>query len=214
MCCLLLDPATLWRAAAVVRDGRHVGDGGDFKARGLKRSNCLLATGTRALHENLDLAHTVLHRLARGAFSGLRSRVWRALARAFEAGDAAGAPRNHAAGQIRQRDDRVIEAGLDVRMAHRHVLLLSPACLRLLLAFRHRCCCVPLLLAPDADRALRSAALACIGLGALAARGEVAPMAQPAVRADLLQSLDIQRDLAAQVTLDLVAPIDDLAQAV
>src|SRR3954452_131636 len=151
MCCLLLDPATLWRAAAVVRDGRHVGDGGDFKACGLKRSNCLLATGTRALHENLDLAHTVLHRLARGAFSGLRSRVWRALARALEAGDAAGAPRNHAAGQIRQRDDRVIEAGLDMRMPDRDVLLLPASRLCRALSFRHVLAALPLLLAPDAD---------------------------------------------------------------
>ena len=39
-------------------------------------------------------------------------------------------------------------------------------------------------------------------------------MAQAAIRADLLESLDVERDLAAQVALDLVAPIDDLAQPV
>ena len=39
-------------------------------------------------------------------------------------------------------------------------------------------------------------------------------MAKAAVRADLLEALDVERDLAAQVALDLVAPIDDLAQPV
>ena len=39
-------------------------------------------------------------------------------------------------------------------------------------------------------------------------------MAQAAIRADLLESLDVQRDLAPQVALDLVAAVDDLAQPV
>ena len=53
-----------------------------------------------------------------------------------------------------------------------------------------------------------------IGLGALAADRQVAPVAQAAVRADLDQALDVQGHLAAQVALDLVAPVDDLAQPV
>src|SRR5262245_5463721 len=72
----------------------------------------------------------------------------------------------------------------------------------------------PLLLATHADGLLRTAALASICLRSLAADREVAPVAQPAVRADLDQSLDIQRNFAAQVALDLVAPVDELAQAV
>src|SRR5690349_5647427 len=63
-------------------------------------------------------------------------------------------------------------------------------------------------LAPSADRALRAAPLARVGLGPLAAHRQVPPMAEAAVRADLLESLDVQRDLAAQVALDLEAPID------
>ena len=39
-------------------------------------------------------------------------------------------------------------------------------------------------------------------------------MAQAAVGADLDETLDVQRDLATQVALDLVAPVDQLAQPV
>src|SRR5204863_5133135 len=61
-----LDPAPLRRAATVVWDGGDVGDGGDLEAGSLERPDRLLATGTGALHEDLDLAHAMLH----GALGG------------------------------------------------------------------------------------------------------------------------------------------------
>src|SRR5450755_2425305 len=70
------------------------------------------------------------------------------------------------------------------------------------------------LLATNADRLLRSAPLASIRLRPLAACRQVAPMATPAVRADLDETLDVQGNFAAQVSLDLVAPVDDLAEPV
>ena len=39
-------------------------------------------------------------------------------------------------------------------------------------------------------------------------------MAHPAVRADLDQALDVERDLSPEVALDLVAPVDELAEPV
>ena len=39
-------------------------------------------------------------------------------------------------------------------------------------------------------------------------------MAEAAVRADVLQSLDVGRDLAPEVALDLEPPVDELAEAV
>src|SRR4051794_14290058 len=39
-------------------------------------------------------------------------------------------------------------------------------------------------------------------------------MAQTAVRPDLDESLDVERDLATEIALDLVAPVDQLAEAV
>src|SRR5882762_56365 len=71
-----------------------------------------------------------------------------------------------------------------------------------------------LLLAADADGLLGSASLAGVGLGPLASHRQVAPMAQAAVRADLDESLDVERDLPAQVAFDLVAAVDQLSQAV
>src|SRR4029079_3634540 len=70
------------------------------------------------------------------------------------------------------------------------------------------------LLAPHADRLLRSAPLASVRLGALAADRQVAPVAEAAVGADLDESLDVEGRLAAEVALHLVSAVDQLAQAV
>src|SRR5436190_16112384 len=67
-------------------------------------------------------------------------------------------------------------------------------------------------LLPAADRLLRALARARVRLRALAARRQVAPVPQAAVRADLLQALDRLRALAAQVALDLVVLVDVVAQ--
>src|SRR5206468_9638317 len=64
-----------------------------------------------------------------------------------------------------------------------------------------------------ADGALRPATLAGVRLGALAAHRQVAPVAQSAVRPDLDQALDVHGQLAAEVALDLVAPVDELTKA-
>src|SRR5262245_49060250 len=71
-----------------------------------------------------------------------------------------------------------------------------------------------LLLAAHADGLAGSPSLACIGLGPLAAGRQIAPMAQAPVRTDLLEALDVQRDLTAKVALNLVAAVDDVAQAI
>src|SRR4029079_10981475 len=71
-----------------------------------------------------------------------------------------------------------------------------------------------LLLPPHADRLLRSAPLTGVRLGSLAAHRQVAPVAHPAVRADLDQPLDVERDLAPQIAFHLVAAVDQLAEPV
>src|SRR6187549_2155607 len=73
---------------------------------------------------------------------------------------------------------------------------------------------LPLLLATDADRLLRAAALPRVRLRSLSADRKVSPVAKAPVRADLHQPLDVQADLATEVALDLVLAIDDLAEAV
>src|SRR5436190_23120417 len=108
-----LDSAPLGRAAAVVRDGGDVGDGGDLEAGSLERPDRLLAAGTRTLHVDLDLAHAVLHRTLRRTVSRERGRVRRALARPFEAGNTGRAPADDRAVEVRDRDDGVVERRLD-----------------------------------------------------------------------------------------------------
>src|SRR6188472_893008 len=56
-----------------------------------------------------------------------------------------------------------------------------------------------LLLAPDADGLLGTAPLTGIRLRPLPAHGQVAPVAQAAIRPDLLEALDVERDLSTQV---------------
>src|SRR5829696_4147248 len=56
------DPAALLGAAAVVRLRGHVLDLSDLEARGLQGADGGLATGARALDEDVDLAHAVLLR--------------------------------------------------------------------------------------------------------------------------------------------------------
>src|SRR3954451_301400 len=119
------DATPLGRAASVVGDGCDVGDGGDLETGRLERADGLLATGSRALHVDLDLAHAVLHRAAGGAVGSERGRVRRALPRALEAGHAGRAPRHDVAGLVRDRDDRVVERRHDVDVPLGDVLSLA-----------------------------------------------------------------------------------------
>ena len=59
---------------------------------------------------------------------------------------------------------------------------------------------------------LRALAGTCVGLGALTANRQATAMTQAAVAADLNQTLDVEADLTAQVTLYGVAVLDALTQ--
>src|SRR3989337_4350183 len=112
----------LGRAAAVWRERLDVGDGGDLEPGRLERADRLLAAAAGALHEDLDLAHAVLHRALRGDVRRLRSGVRRALAGALEADQPGAAPADDVAGRVGDRHDRVVERRLDVGVPRRHVL--------------------------------------------------------------------------------------------
>src|SRR3954452_19894398 len=209
------DPAPLRGAAAVVGDGRDVRDRADLEAGSLERSDRLLATGARPLDVHLDLAHPVLHRAPGSAIGGQRRGVRRALPGALEPGHAGRAPAHHGAGEVGDRDDRVVERRLDVDVPLGDVLPFPAALLDRLLALGHVVSIfLALLLPPDADRLLRSAPLTGVGLRSLAAHWQGAPRAPPAVGADLDETLDVEGDLSPEVTLDLVPTIDQLAESV
>src|SRR5204863_4455256 len=120
-----------------VRDRGHVGDGADLDAGGLERADRLLTACAGALDVDLDLADAVLHRLAGGDLGREGRRVWRALARALEAGNAGRAPADHGTKRVGDRDDRVVERRLDMHAPDRDVLLLPAALLDGPFAFGH-----------------------------------------------------------------------------
>src|SRR5206468_5837091 len=58
------------------------------------------------------------------------------------------------------------------------------------------------------DGTPRPLARARVGVRPLAADGQVPPVAEPAVAAEIDQAFDARRDVAAEVALDLVAGVD------
>src|SRR5450755_1586896 len=103
------DPAPLRRAAAIVRNRGDVLNRADLQAGRLQGPDGSLPARAGTLHEDVDFAHAVLHRTARG---GLRSHLGgkrRRLARALEADLAGRRPRDDAAAWVGDRDDGVVE---------------------------------------------------------------------------------------------------------
>src|SRR6516162_9649109 len=78
------DPAPLGRTAAIVRNGGNVLDGTHLETGRLQRPDRGLPAGTRALDEDVDLAHAVLHGTACRGLRGLLRGVRGGLARALE----------------------------------------------------------------------------------------------------------------------------------
>src|SRR5215203_2080662 len=132
-----LDATPLGRAAAVVRDWGDIGDGADFEASCLEGTDRLLAAGAGALDVDLDLAHAVLHRTLGRAIRREGRRVRRALAGALAPGHTGRAPADDRTVEVGDRDDRVVERGLDMNVPLRDVLLLTPTCLDRSLTLRH-----------------------------------------------------------------------------
>src|SRR3954463_12558220 len=117
-----LDAAAFLRAAAVVRDRRHVADRRDADAQRGERTHRRLATWARALDLDVEVLDALLH----GGAAGLLRRDLRGegggLARTLEALAAGRGPRKGVALAVGDRDDRVVEGGVDVADAIRHVL--------------------------------------------------------------------------------------------
>src|SRR6185369_16670593 len=129
------DSAPLRRAAAVVRDRRHVGDAADLEADRIQRAHRRLAARAGTLDAHFDVFHAAFLRCAPGALGGDLRRERGGLARALEAGVARGRPGKHVALAVGDRHDGVVERRMHVGDALGDVLLdlLARACLRGLL---------------------------------------------------------------------------------
>src|SRR3954454_18675002 len=204
------DPPPLPGAASVVRLRGDVADARDLEAGGLEGADRGLPAGAGPLDEDLDLLQAVLDALARRGVGGDLGGEGRGLARAAEAGAARGLPGDDVPLAVGQRDDRVVERGLDVGLTDRDVLADAPA--TALRATRSWHLLLGGLLLPGHLHALRSLAGAGVGLRVLSPHGQAAPVALAAVGADLLQALDALGSLAAQVALDREVAVDALAQ--
>src|SRR5256885_4528460 len=116
------DAPALSGSAAVVRLRGDILDASHLEASGLQRSDRRLAPGPGALHEHLHLLEAVLDPLAGGGVGGHLRRERSRLAAALEPGAAGGLPRNDVPLAVGERDDRVVERSLDVRLPDRDVL--------------------------------------------------------------------------------------------
>src|SRR5690606_17590917 len=145
--------------------------------------------------EDVDLLHAVVLRLARSRLGGELRGVGRRLARALHADRAARGLRDDGAGDVGDRDDRVVEGRLDVGLAHGDVLLVLLARLAdrglgsCHVSLPPRGLAAGLLLA--GDRLLLALAGARVRLGALTAHGQATTVADALVRADLDLATDV-----------------------
>src|SRR6185437_13956533 len=87
-----------------------------------QRSNRRLTPRARTLDEDLDLLAAVLDSLAGFCVGGHLRRERSRLAAALETGAAGGLPRDDVPFAVGERDDRVVEGSLDVRLPDRDVL--------------------------------------------------------------------------------------------
>src|SRR5258706_15326194 len=109
---MTLDPATLRRTAAIVRNRRDVNDVGDLDAERIQRTHRGLATRTRALDAHFNGFDTVFLRRATGLFSSNLRGKRRGLARTAETGAAGSRPRQCIALAIGDRHDGIVERSL------------------------------------------------------------------------------------------------------
>src|SRR5438445_6110113 len=210
-----LDATALARPAPVVRHRRHILDPGDLEARRGERADRGLSARTRALHEHIYPLEAVLLRRP-GCLLGRELRgERRGLAGALEAHVPGARPAEGVPLLVRDRDDRVVEGGLDVRLPVQDVLLLAAlGLLRLGLGHAVRAP-LPLLLLRDlllaGDRLLRPLAGPGVRVGPLAADVKRPTVPDALVAPDLDLALDVLRDLPTEVTFDLEVPVDELA---
>src|SRR5690349_18797957 len=100
-----------------MRNRRDIADEVDLETSGVQRAERRLASGTRTVDVDGDVADAVLHRLLRGVFGSELRGERRRLARALEPARAGARPRDDVSADVRDRNDRVVERRGDVRDA-------------------------------------------------------------------------------------------------
>src|SRR6056297_1470441 len=228
------DAATLARAAAVMRNRRHVADRGNGETGGLQCAQSRFAARTGTRHLDLKGTHAVLGRLATGILrSHLRS-IGGRLAGALEAHHAGGGPRDRVTLRIGDGDHGVVERSVHMRDARNDVLAFAAAYAGGILGHVSICPSGAPVIPGARENAARSSpvrrlahrsgllllagdrlrlALAGAGVGmrTLAADRQVAAVTQAAIDTEIHQPLDVHRHFAAQITFHDIIAVDGLA---
>src|SRR5687767_15158749 len=118
-----LDSPLFPRPASVVRQRGHVFDGAHVEARRLERADGAFTARAGALDLHLELADAELGGLLGARLGGLLGGERRRLARPLVPDRARRGPAEGLAARVGDRDDRVVEAGLDVADRAGHELL-------------------------------------------------------------------------------------------
>src|SRR5690606_2111142 len=201
-CGFPLDTTTLRRTAAVVRNGRDVGNARNLDAQRIERAHRRFTAGAGALDAHFEGLDAIFHGNATSRFSGNLRGERRRLARALEACATRRRPRQGVALTVGDGDDGVVERSVNVRDAVRDVLLDLFAHARSAAggSFRHNP--VPRLFLQGRSSTTRALAGASVGASALAAHGQAALVAHAAVGSQVDQTLDRELHFTTQVTLD------------
>ena len=108
-------------------DGGAILDGCNLEASSLEGADCGLATGARALDEDCDLAHAMLHGHLCGLLCSHLSCKGSGLAAALEANGTGRLPGDNVAAGVSDADDGVVERALDVSLSNGDVLAIRTA---------------------------------------------------------------------------------------
>ena len=95
-------------------DGSHVLDGGHFDTEGLNGTHSGLTAGARTTKADFSFTQTMAHRLTAGILSNHLSGVCSAFTGTTEAHLASGGPADHTTRTVSDRDDGVVEGGVNV----------------------------------------------------------------------------------------------------
>jgi hypothetical protein len=123
-----------------MRNRRYIANHAYFQARSCEGSDRRFSTRSRTTDSNIEGTHAVIPRLIGSVHRRLLRRERSSLTGTAEAKRAGALPGHYFPLVVGDGDDRVVERGLNVRQAERHILAFFLLKLLLFAFFLGRCC--------------------------------------------------------------------------
>lgn len=185
-----------------MRDGRNVGDHGDFQIACAQRADGGFSACAGALHENFDAAKAVFFCRFRRRFARCCAANGVSLSGTFETEATRARPGDRVAAHIGNGNQSIVERGLDVNLTFINFFKL----LRLLVAVAFFVAAAIYVVLLRLFLLLRNGTTGTfprsrVSLGTLASHGQSLSVADSAIAADLHQSFDIQVHFSAKFAL-------------